>query len=169
MPATAAARVPTVLVLRSDETIPVTERLAVEKLVEVALVVVALVAVNVESVEEAVDRKPFSNARVVEVACSPEPSLVKGQAKVEAAGKAVLQSPEIQRMVVEAYWEDSRVVEAFVTVRLVVVKFVEVAFVVVAEVAVNVVSVEEAVETNPALNSSVVEVAFSPVPNFTNG
>ena len=39
----------------------------------------------------------------------------------------------------------------------------------VAALAVNVVSVEEAVETRPPFSSSVVVVAFSPVPNFTKG
>ena len=41
--------------------------------------------------------------------------------------------------------------------------------VVLALVAVKEVRVEDAVETKPLLNSRVVEVAFSPVPNFTNG
>ena len=78
MPTTAAASVPTVLVLRSDEVIPVTERLVLEKLVEVALVVVALVAVNEDNVEEAVDINPLRNSRVVEVACSPVPNFTNG-------------------------------------------------------------------------------------------
>lgn len=46
--------------------------------VEVALVVVALVAMKVERVEDAVETKPLLNSRVVVVAFSPVPSLVKG-------------------------------------------------------------------------------------------
>jgi hypothetical protein len=48
-------------------------------------------------------------------------------------------------------------------------RLVVVACEVVALVAVNVVNVDEAVETKPLLNSIVVEVAFSPVANLTNG
>lgn len=54
-------------------------------------------------VEEAIERIPPWKLMVVAVACSLEPSLVNGQANVEAAGKEVRQSPERQRMVVEAY------------------------------------------------------------------
>ena len=78
MPTTAAASVPTALVLRSEDVIPVTERFALEKLVEVALVVVALVAMNEDSVEEAIDINPLRNSRVVEVACSPVPNFTNG-------------------------------------------------------------------------------------------
>jgi hypothetical protein len=51
------------------------------KLVVVALVPVALAKLKLVSVDDAVERKPFKNARVVEVACSLVPSLVKGKAK----------------------------------------------------------------------------------------
>ena len=82
---------------------------------EVAEVVVPLVATNdcnvVEpatrseelTVEEARERKPLYKPMMVVVACSPPACLVKGQEKVRAAGKAVRQSLERQRMVVEAY------------------------------------------------------------------
>jgi len=46
---------------------------------------------------------------------------------------------------------------------------VEVAEVVVERVINASESVDDAVEINPLLNSSVVEVAFSPVASFTNG
>ena len=46
---------------------------------------------------------------------------------------------------------------------------VVVALVVVELVAVKVVRVEDAVETNPLLNSMVVLVAFSPVPSLVKG
>ena len=120
------------------------------KFVVVAEVPVAVEKLKSVSVEEAVDRNPFKNAKVVEVACSPVPSFVNAQGKpLPPEGQELLQSPERQKVVAA--------------------RLVEVALVVVALVAVKVVRVEEAVETNPALNSSVVEVAFSPVPNFKNG
>ena len=61
---------------------PVTRKFAVYRLVEVAEVVVPWVAEKAWRVEEAVDRKPFRKASVVEVACSLVESLVKGQEKV---------------------------------------------------------------------------------------
>ena len=61
-------------------------------------------AVKEERVEEARARKPFWKERVVEVAFSPDPRVVNGKAKEEPDdGQAVRQSPETQRMVVEAY------------------------------------------------------------------
>ena len=81
MPAVAEITVPTVLVLRSDEIMPVTARLVEEKLVVVALVPVAVVKRKFVRVDEAVERKPFWNERVVEVAFSPEPRVVDGKAK----------------------------------------------------------------------------------------
>ena len=60
---------------------PLRQRVVTARLVEVAFVVVALVAVKVESVEEARERKPFKNARVVDVAFSPVPNFVNGYAK----------------------------------------------------------------------------------------
>ena len=44
------------------------------------------------------------------------PRVVNGKAKVRAAGKVVRQSPEIQRIVVEAYCEEKSVEEALVKV-----------------------------------------------------
>jgi len=84
--------------------------------VVVASVVVALVMRASERVDEAVETKPFRKARVVEVEFSPVPSVRNGKAKVRAAGKEVRQSPEIQRMVVEAYWEEKSVEVALVKV-----------------------------------------------------
>ena len=52
--------------------------------VVVAFVVVDLVMMASVRVEEAVEMKPFKNARVVEVACSLVESLVNGKAKVVA-------------------------------------------------------------------------------------
>jgi hypothetical protein len=57
--------------------------------------------VKVVRVEEAVETKPLLNSRVVEVAFSPELRVLNGKAKVEAAGKAVLQSPPRHRVPVE--------------------------------------------------------------------
>ena len=54
-------------------------------------------------VEEARERKPLYKPITVEVDCSPPACLVKGKEKVSAAGNEVRQSPETQRMVVEAY------------------------------------------------------------------
>lgn len=68
---------------------------------------------KLDRVEEAVERNPLRKARVVEVEFSPEPKVVKGKAKVENVGQLVLQSPEIQRIVVEAYWEERSVAVAF--------------------------------------------------------
>jgi len=48
------------------------------RFVVVAWEVVALVAVNVVSVEEAVDTKPPLNSRIVEVAFSPVESFING-------------------------------------------------------------------------------------------
>ncbi len=79
------------------------EAFTAKKLVEVALVVVPLVARKSVRVEEALERKPPINSMTVVVACSLPVCLVNGKAKVKAAGKVVRQSPEIQRMVVEAY------------------------------------------------------------------
>ena len=53
-----------------------TEEIA--KLEVVACEVVALVAVKVVRVEEAVETKPLLNSRVVDVAFSPDESLMKG-------------------------------------------------------------------------------------------
>ena len=65
-------------------------------------------AVPAPIVEEAVEFKPPKKC-MREVVDWSEPNLVKGKENVEAAGKLVRQSPEIQRMVVEAYWEEKRV------------------------------------------------------------
>ncbi len=59
-----------------------------------ALVVVDLVMIASVRVEEAVEMKPFKNARVVEVACSLVESLVKGKAK-EAALLSEAQSQSL--------------------------------------------------------------------------
>ena len=78
-------------------------RVVTYRFVEVALVVVPLVAKKSVRVEAALDRKPPTNSMMVVVACSSPACLVNGQEKEEADGKDVRQSPEIQRMVVEAY------------------------------------------------------------------
>ena len=57
---------------------PERQKVVAARLVEVALVVVALVAMKVERVEDAVETKPLLNSRMVVVAFSPVPSLVKG-------------------------------------------------------------------------------------------
>ena len=120
------------------------------KLVVVAAVPVALVKVKVVRVEEAVERNPFSKARVVEVACSLVESLVKGQGSPAAVeGHTVRQSPARQ-IVSEA-------------------KAVEVALVVVLLVAVKVVRVEDEFETKPLPKFMVVEVDCSPVPKVRKG
>ena len=78
-----------------------------------------LVTKRVERVDEAVERKPFRKARVVEVACSFVESLENGKAKEEdRVGQAVRQSPVKQRV------EAARLVE----VALVVVPFEAVKF-----------------------------------------
>lgn len=84
---------------------------------------VAEVPVAVENrksvrVEEAVEMKPFRNARVVDVACSLERSLVKGQEKELAVGHEVRQSPDRQKLVVDRF-----VVVAFVVVLFEALKF----------------------------------------------
>lgn len=91
-----------------------TLRLVVEKLVVVADVPVAMAKVKFVKVDDADERKPFRKARVVEVACSPVPSLVKSQEKVSAAGQLVRQSPAKQTV------PEAKVVEvALVVVELV--------------------------------------------------
>ena len=72
-------------------------------------------------------------------------------------------------IVEEATTEPLPFTERRVFVKPVKVRFVVVPDVVVALVTMRSEAVEEAVETKPLLNSSVVEVAFSPVPSFTNG
>jgi hypothetical protein len=114
------------------------------RFVVVAEVPVAFWKVKVVRVEEAFETKPPAKPMVVEVACSPVPSLVKGQGKEEApeTGQEVRQSPERQ-MVPEA----KVVVVALVVVELEAVKFVR---------------VDEALERKPPINSKTVEVACSP-------
>jgi hypothetical protein len=73
VPATAPPTEPSAPVFSIFETSEV-----IAKLVVVAAVPVALEKVKLVRVEEAVERKPFKNARVVEVAFSPVPSLVNG-------------------------------------------------------------------------------------------
>lgn len=88
------------------------------RLVVVALVVVELAAVKLVRVDEAVERKPFRNASVVEVACSPEPSLVKGKPKLEpAAGQEVRQSPVKHNVLAAKVVEVAFVVVAFCAVK----------------------------------------------------
>ena len=80
-----------VKVPKPKERSPITEEFALRDVVEARLetkrsVEVALVARREETVvearvEEAVERKPLSRARVVEVACSFVESLVKGKVK----------------------------------------------------------------------------------------
>ena len=82
-------------------------------MVPVALVVVPFRAVKLVRVDEAFERKPLLKAMVVPVAFSPVPRVVNGKAKVRAAGKEVRQSPEIHRMVVEAYCDEKSVEDAF--------------------------------------------------------
>lgn len=68
-------------------------------------------------VVEAVETKPPENNIPVEVAWYPSACLVNGQAKViEEVGQAVLQSLDMQRIVVEAYCEEKRVEVALVNV-----------------------------------------------------
>jgi hypothetical protein len=70
------------------------------------------------SVDEAVERKPFKKARVVEVAFSAEPRVLNGKAKDEPdAGQAVLQSLEIQRVVKAPVEEKKLVVVALDAVK----------------------------------------------------
>ena len=102
--------------------------LVANKVVEVALVEVELDAVKFWRVddpatnklelmvEEALEKKPLSNARVVEVAFSPDARVVKGKDPAPPAGQADLQSPLIQSIVVEAIWDEKRVEEALVNV-----------------------------------------------------
>jgi len=73
--------------------------------------------VKVFKVEEAVEMKPFKNSIVVEVEFSPVARVLKGKAKVEAAGKAVRQSPPIQRVLVAKVVEVALVVVAFEAVK----------------------------------------------------
>lgn len=90
------------------------------RLVVVAFVVVELLAVKLVRVEDAVDKNPFKNASVVEVACSLDESFVNGKENppAEATGHALLQSPDKQRV------ETARFVEvAFVVVEFCAVKF----------------------------------------------
>jgi hypothetical protein len=69
------------------------------------------------SVDEAVERKPFKKARVVEVAFSAEPRVLNGKAKgPPAVGQEVLQSLEIQRVVKAPVEEKKLVVVALVPV-----------------------------------------------------
>ncbi len=68
-------------------------------------------------VEDAVERKPPKNPRVVEVACSLVESFVNGNAKVRAAGKVVRQSPERQSVFVAKVVEVAFVVVAFTPVK----------------------------------------------------
>ena len=76
---------PTELVFKRDEVTPVREKLADDKEVVVADVPVAVVKVKLVKVEDAVERKPFKKARVVEVAFSLVESLVHGKAKLMEA------------------------------------------------------------------------------------
>ena len=85
----------------------------IAKPVVVAFVVVEFEAVKLLKGDEAFERKPLLKAMVVEVEFSPVPRVVNGKAKVRAAGNEVRQSPEIQRIVVEAYCEEKSVEEAF--------------------------------------------------------
>ena len=88
--------------------------LVTAKLVEVPFVIkVVARVVEPVRVDEAFERKPLLKAMVVPVAFSPVPRVVNGKAKVRAAGKEVRQSPEIHRMVVEAYCDEKSVEDAF--------------------------------------------------------
>lgn len=60
----------------------VLERVVEKKLVVVAAVPVARVKVKLVRVDEALERKPFWRARVVEVEFSPVPKVVNGKLKV---------------------------------------------------------------------------------------
>jgi len=119
------------------------------------------------SVEEAVERKPFKNARVVEVACSLVESLVKGQVIPPEADPQAL--PVEERMPpLEKVAQPSAL--PFRSKLPVTAKLVEEPLVkrVVARV-VEPERVEEAVEIKPFPKTSVVEVESSPVPNFVKG
>jgi hypothetical protein len=61
---------------------PFKQKFVVARLVVVAEVPVAIVKVKLVRVEDAVERKPFWNERVVEVACSPVESLLNGKEKL---------------------------------------------------------------------------------------
>ena len=67
--------------------------------------VVLFVAKKLVSVEDAVEINPLSKAKVVEVAFSPVPRVVNGNSKEPPleVGQLVRQSPERQRIDVEAY------------------------------------------------------------------
>ena len=90
-------------------------------MVVVAFVVVEFVAVNVVSVEEAVETKPLLNSSVVLVAFSPVPRVLNGKAKDPPApvGQVVRQVSPVRQMVVAT----REVVVAFVVVEFVAVKF----------------------------------------------
>ena len=136
-------------------------------MVVVALVVVALVAKRSVMVDDAVEIKPFKNARVVEVACSLVESLVKGQEKdILAVGQADLQSWEIQSVVKSPLVANKVVEVALVEVELDAVKFWRV-----EDPATNKLElmVEEALEKKPLSNARVVEVAFSPDARVVKG
>ena len=82
---------------------PVRHKVVTANVVEVALVVVPLTALKLVRVDDAVDTKPFWNTRVVDVACSPEPSVVKGYANEPAppVGQVVLHISPVRQIVVE--------------------------------------------------------------------
>ena len=134
-----------------DQKLAVLMRPELERVVVVALVVVLFVAVNdwrvvepltsrvdtFERVDEAVEINPFKNARVVEVAFSPEASVVNGnpnelpQPVQLVTVKFPIDATFARRSVVEALVAKMLVEVALVVEALVAKKLVEVAFVVV--------------------------------------
>mgnify|MGYP003431385570 CR=1 FL=1 len=105
----------------------VLKRVVEKKFEVVAWVPVASEKVKLVRVDDAVERKPFWNTKVVEVAFSPVPSVVHGKANdaeppqaepVEVIQPSVdvkhpVAAPESINCDVDAIVEDSKVVDAF--------------------------------------------------------
>ena len=127
--------------------------LVTAKLVEVPFVIkVVARVVEPVNVDEAFERKPLLKAMVVEVEFSPVPRVVNGKAKVDPpdTGHVVLHVSPVRHNVVTA-------------------RVVDVALVVVEFTALKFVKVDDAVDTKPFWNTSVVDVACSPVPSVVKG